>query len=194
MDVQSLIGALRGGNYMPVHKPGTQPQDYLNELLQNPDIMQQNINQASNFAFGAMARPLYAKPPASVLRQLIKSGSTLADIGKQYGVSAPAVSGWLKSYQINANPSGRTPLDLGEIVRRLDRGETHQQIADALGASRGAVSNKVFSEGLTNLTPDEWKEVASRYKQPAASPVTPAPSDPLAQNMTDYLNGLKGNQ
>jgi hypothetical protein len=40
--------------FMPVHRPGTKPEDYLNELLRDPEMMQKAIEQASNFAFGGV--------------------------------------------------------------------------------------------------------------------------------------------
>ena len=48
----------------PVHRPETKPADYLNELLQNPEILRRTIEQAGNFAFGAGAtRPFEGRVP-----------------------------------------------------------------------------------------------------------------------------------
>src|SRR5258706_15561163 len=59
--VPSIVDAFRSyaqsGDYNPVHLPGTEPKDYLRELLKNPDILAKNIDQASNFNFGGTTGP-----------------------------------------------------------------------------------------------------------------------------------------
>src|SRR5258708_12011772 len=59
--VRPIIDAARGypqsGDFTPVHEPGPQPADYLRHLYRNPDILPKNLQQASNFTFGALANP-----------------------------------------------------------------------------------------------------------------------------------------
>src|SRR6267378_6634084 len=55
--VEAVRRYLQSGDYNPVHEPGTQPADYLRELLRNPDILAKNVDQASQFNFGGMANP-----------------------------------------------------------------------------------------------------------------------------------------
>jgi hypothetical protein len=61
--VKPAIDFMTSGDMTPAHKPGTQPKDYLRELAQNPDIMEKNIEQASNLA--GMAGT--TKPPRYML-------------------------------------------------------------------------------------------------------------------------------
>src|SRR5262249_48567708 len=42
--------------FAPIHRPGTQPADYLNELLRDPEILARTIEQAGNFAFGGVMK------------------------------------------------------------------------------------------------------------------------------------------
>src|SRR5882762_11676931 len=58
--VEAVRRYLQSGDYNPVHEPGTQPADYLRELARNPDIMAKNIDQASQFNFGGVTKPITA--------------------------------------------------------------------------------------------------------------------------------------
>ena len=56
--VDAVRGYLQSGDYNPVHNPGTEPKDYLRELARDPAILAKNIDQASNFNFGGVMKPI----------------------------------------------------------------------------------------------------------------------------------------
>src|SRR5258706_8248564 len=58
--IEAVRRYLQSGDYNPVHEPGTEPRDYLRELARNPDIMAKNIDQASQFNFGGVTKPITA--------------------------------------------------------------------------------------------------------------------------------------
>ena len=105
---------LQSGDFAPIHELGTQPRDYLRELLRNPDILAKNIDQASNFnfacAFGGPGRwnmdklgrlrqgqRLAAKTPdqikADLYQEMAAQGKSYGDIANELGISRGAIAG-----------------------------------------------------------------------------------------------------
>ena len=89
--VKPAMDYLTSGDMMPAHKPGTQPKDYLRELLQYPDIMAKNIEQASNFAGMAGTLKGGMKPPSELYHVAgsgYKAGQPLQSLYKRLGDKA----------------------------------------------------------------------------------------------------------
>lgn len=71
-----------------MHLPGTKPKDYLRELYRNPDILAKNIEQASQFSFGGMAKSWVPR-----LKELVAAGNSYGEMAKILGVSRSAIAG-----------------------------------------------------------------------------------------------------
>jgi hypothetical protein len=85
--VETARQYLQSGDYNPAHEPGTDPRDYLRELLRNPDIMAKNIDQASQFNFGGVTKALSAFRGSPQRVDLSKigtpeEGSAAANLGR----------------------------------------------------------------------------------------------------------------
>jgi len=164
-----------------VHLPGTKPADYLRELLRNPDILAKNIEQASAFNFGGMARgvnrPLsaWANPEkASRLTQMRSEGKSFADIADELGISREAVAGrvWRQN-----NPRQRTSGDVAEppfwtdktdtqLTKLLGQGWSYNEAARTMGTSRGAIAGRARVLGLQSQnTPFGYR--ASQERTPS---------------------------
>jgi transposase len=147
--------------YAPAHLPGTKPADYLRELYENPNILARGIEQASGFA-GATR-----DPGAAALRGLLSAGKSLSEIGKQFGVSAPAALKWLRKYGLEAAGgkggvrSKYSDEKLKELVMQTTdkRGraatqegvKTWAQVGKELGVSAAAAYQKAQKLGLISV-------------------------------------------
>jgi transposase-like protein len=128
------------------------PNNFVGEALQSPD------NQMVMPGLG-MATPKYVNPGATTLRNLIKQGKTLNEIGSQYGVSAPAVHKWLRAFEITPNAAGRTPIDLDRVETLLRQGKTINEIAPELGVNPRSIYNaRNVSRSAPRDAPDWFKE------------------------------------
>src|SRR5215468_8770880 len=54
--LRRFIDFAQSGDYMPAHLPGTQPKDFLRELLQDHGLMEKNIEQSGSFNFGGVTK------------------------------------------------------------------------------------------------------------------------------------------
>jgi transposase-like protein len=125
------------------------PNNFVGTALQNPD---------NQLAMG-MATPKYVNPGSTTLRNLIKQGKTLGEIGSQYGVSAPAVHKWLRAFEITPNAAGRTPIDLDRVEALLGQGKTINEIAPELGVNPRSIYNaRNVSRSAPRDAPDWFKE------------------------------------
>ncbi len=124
--VPSIIDAFRSylpnpPDLNPVHLPGTEPKDYLRELLQNPDILAKNVNQASNFNFGGMAGPVNRN--RGIIQRLLIGDKEFPIKKWSFGYTAEGVK-----------PHG---IDMNEFRKQHgsfpDKKSLEQALRDALG-------------------------------------------------------------
>ncbi len=87
--IDAARGYLQSGDYNPVHNPGTEPKDYLQELLRNPDILAKNIQQAGNFA--GISKGITKGFFDKAIREGLAAGKSFRDVANELGISHQAV-------------------------------------------------------------------------------------------------------
>src|SRR5258706_11132416 len=152
--VDAARGYLQSGDVNPVHELGTQPADYLRELLRNPDILRKNIDQASQFNFGGMARPTFSqKNPALAAKvdDLITRGLTVQAIADETGVAASTINNHLqRTGQKTAaaeNPSSWTPEKEAGLIADYNKGMSQPALARKYDSTPGSIWSKLTSLG-----------------------------------------------
>jgi hypothetical protein len=113
--LQALKDAWKPPNIAPIHEPGTQPQDYLNELARNPDIRAATIEQAQPFALmgGALAKTPFNKQGQLGKFQLedlhkdFQAGLNNQQIANKYNVTKEAIQQRRTQLGYPQKPRGR---------------------------------------------------------------------------------------
>lgn len=85
------------------------------------------------------------------------AGASLSALAEHYRCSVPAVAGAIERGGGAIRPSGQTKIWSDEViawaVSQYEGGRSEQSIADELGISQGAVSNRLIAEGVITRGP-----------------------------------------
>jgi hypothetical protein len=131
--MKALSDFATSGDFMPAHKPGTEPKDYLNELAQNPDILAKNIDQASQLNFGGMFFPA-SRAEAAAASAMLKKGFSDNEIWDAHGVFQGADGKWRKEAlgpkTLKIDPTQPSSTTFGEAVDAPHIFENAPQLRD----------------------------------------------------------------